>query len=207
MTLEEWLAFMAIWIAVSIPLGPNALNCITATAANGFARGLWAVVGVNIAALIHMTTVVLGVAAFLAANPVLFDAIRWLGVAYLAWMGVRLLRSRGTHAPIKSAPKELPAKLVRRAIFISLSNPKAIFSWFAVFSQFIDPVTPLPAQLAVLAPSALAVTVIVYTAYAALGLCVERLFAGQRRLWFDRGAGATYLVFAAGLALASGRRA
>lgn len=206
MTFEEWLFFMAIWIAASVPLGPNALNCISAVAANGFARGLWSVVGVTIAAVIHMSLAVTGMAAFLAANPAVFEALRWLGVAYLAWMGVSMLRSRNGGVAIDRGRGQRAPALIGRAITISLSNPKAIFAWMAVFSQFIDPAAPLAGQLLVLAPSALAVTVLVYGGYCVMGTGVERVFAGRRKFWFDRGAGATYLGFAAGLAFADMRR-
>jgi len=206
MTFDSWLFFMVIWIAVSIPLGPNALNCISATAAFGFKRGLWSVAGVFIAANIHMGLALTGIATFMNTNPEIFEILRWVGVGYLAWMGVSMLRSKGKMEIAKKTNTYSRSRLVRRAILISMSNPKAIFVWLAVFSQFINTTTPLGAQLIVLAPSALVVTIAVYTGYCALGLAVNRIFAGARKRWFDRIAGATYLVFAFGLASADLRR-
>jgi len=206
MSAEEWLVFMAIWIAASLPLGPNALNCISSSASYGLKKGLWSVVGVTLAATIHMTLAVTGLAAFISANPVVFDAIRWIGVVYLLWMGVGLLRSKGD-LQVDTSPKEESAlRLVVKAIAISLSNPKAVFAWMAVFSQFVDPAAALSGQLAVLAPSALSVTVLVYGGYATVGLGVGRIFAKGRKRWFDRLAGSTFIAFALGLAATDLRR-
>ena len=207
MSFENWLLFMAIWIAASIPFGPNAANCVSTTATHGFRRGLWCVVGVFAAANIYMLLAISGVATFMLANPALFEVLRWLGVAYLAWMGVSLLRSRGALDLEVIQSNFSRWKTTRRAFLISMSNPKAIFVWMAVFTQFIDSATPLSQQLVVLAPSALAVNIIVYTAYCALGLGVKRLFGGTRKRWFDRSTGILYLGFSMGLAAADLRKA
>ncbi|MDP2733258.1 MAG: LysE family transporter [Hoeflea sp.] len=207
MSFAEWSIFMAIWIAASIPLGPNALNCISVSATFGLKKAIWSVIGVTIAASLHMTLTVTGLAAFASTHPVFFEVIRWLGVAYLAWMGLSMFRSAGTLRVEKSQQSASAQRLVAKAIMISASNPKAIFAWLAVFSQFVDPARPLAGQLAILAPSALSVTVIVYAGYAALGLAVNRIFAGNRKRWFDRFAGSTYLAFALGLATSDLRRA
>lgn len=206
MTFEEWALFMAIWIAASIPLGPNALNCISTSAAYGLRTGLWSVVGVTIAAIIHMTLALTGLATFMSANPFLFEVIRGIGVCYLAWMGIAMFRSTGKLKIEKPIEKASAGRLVNKAILISLSNPKAIFAWLAVFSQFVSPSEPLWGQLLVLAPSALSVTILVYGTYTALGLGVGRVFAGQRKRWFDRITGSTYLAFAFGLAATDLRR-
>lgn len=206
MNIESWLIFIAVWIAVSLPLGPNALNCISASATHGFQKGMWSVVGVFIAANIHMTLAVSGIAAFLNSNPFLFEVLRWMGVAYLAWMGVSMLRSKGKFNVEKNVEKFSRWQSTRRAILISMSNPKSFFVWLAVFTQFIDAKLPLTQQLLILAPSALLVTVVVYIGYCALGLGVNRLFSGRRKIWFDRITGSTYLAFALGLANADLRR-
>lgn len=206
MAFDQWALFMAIWVAASIPLGPNALNCVSCSAAYGLRSGLWSVVGVTAAAIIHMTLTLTGLATFMSANPFLFDIIRWLGVCYLAWMGFTMFRSTGKFEIERLTEKPSAGRLVSKAVLISLSNPKAIFAWLAVFSQFVRPNEPLWGQLLVLAPSALSVTLLVYGAYTALGLGVRRVFAGQRRRWFDRITGSTYLAFAFGLAATDLRR-
>ena len=206
MGFENWLFFMAIWVAASLPLGPNAVNCISASATHGFAKGLWSVVGVFIAANIHMTLALTGLAAFMAVTPVLFEILRWLGVCYLAWMGISMLRSGAGSKIVQVESSRSGYQLARRAVLISMTNPKAIFVWLAVFSQFIDTSVPLAPQLLVLAPSALSVTVAVYVGYCAVGLSVNRVFSGNRRRWFDWAAGSTYLAFALGLVFSDLRK-
>lgn len=207
MSFESWLVFVAIWFAASLPLGPNALNCISTSATHGFQKGLWSVTGVFIAAIIHMTLAVSGIAAFLNSNPILFEVLRWMGVGYLAWMGISMLRSKGKFKVEKSVEEFSRWQSVRRAILVSMGNPKSIFVWLAVFTQFINVNAPLAPQLLVLAPSALLITVVVYIGYCAIGLGVNRLFSGKRKTWFDRITGTTYLAFAFGLASADLRRA
>lgn len=206
MGFESWLVFVLVWMAVSLPLGPNALNCISTSATHGFQKGLWSVMGVFIAAIIHMTFAVSGIAAFLNSNPVLFDVLRWMGVVYLAWMGISMLRSKNKFKIVKSAERFSRTQSVRRAILVSMSNPKSIFVWLAVFTQFIDVNAALAPQLLILAPSALSITVVVYIGYCAIGKGVNRLFSGKRKMWFDRITGTTYLAFALGLANADLRR-
>jgi homoserine/homoserine lactone efflux protein len=206
MTFDDWAIFMAVWVLASLPLGPNALNCISAFAAQGLGAGLWSVAGVTLAAMMHMSLALTGLAAFMNANPVLFEVIRWLGVGYLAWMGLSMFRSAKDTRITGTSAGAKPWHLVRKAILISLSNPKSIFVWLAVFSQFIATKEPLAPQLLILAPSALAVTIAVYAAYATLGLGVGRVLAGRRKVWFDRITGSTYLAFAFGLAASDLRR-
>ena len=206
MTFDNWLVFLVIWMVASIPLGPNALNCISSSAMYGFQRSMWSVVGVFIAANIYMALAISGISVFLSSNPLLFEGLRWLGVAYLAYMGISMLRSKGKFQIEKSVRNLTRWGLVRQAVLISMSNPKAIFVWLAVFTQFIDGDRSIVPQLLILAPSALFITVVVYASYCFVGLGVKRLFSGNRKLWFDRIAGSAYLVFAFGLASADLRR-
>ena len=189
MTFEEWFLFMTIWIAASIPLGPNALNCISSSANFGFRKGLWSVAGVFIAAIVHMAFALAGLAAFIVANPIVFELIKWLGVGYLAWMGLSMLRSKGTLTDKSLVQLRTNRQLLFRAVLISLSNPKSVFVWLVVFSQFVDAGRPLAPQLQILAPSALIVTIFVYVGYCALGTGAKQLFSGHRKRWFDRIAG------------------
>ena len=209
MTLDQWWIFVVVWIAASIPLGPNALNCIALSASAGFRRSLWAVAGLLVAALCHMAVTVLGVAAILLANAMLFQVLKLCGAAYLIWMGISMWRKRNG-LPAPDRPVSLSRlHIVRRAFLISMSNPKSILAYLAVFPQFISLNAPLPERLVVLVPTALTVVVIVYMGYCAAGLGVGRLLrSARRRLAFNRTVGGFYIFAGAGLAvsdLPSGR--
>jgi threonine/homoserine/homoserine lactone efflux protein len=205
MTFDQWLIFVAIWTAAGLPLGPNALNCIASSATDGFYRSLWAIVGIFFAALCHMTATILGAATVLLANAALFQGLKLIGTAYLIWMGLSLWRRKDTMIAIEQRGPASPWRLVRRGFLISMSNPKAIFAYLAVFSQFLKPDIPLGEQLTVLVPTAQTITALVYMGYAALGLGVGRLLkTARRRMAFNRGVGGVYILAAAGLATAEG---
>ena len=200
---EQWLIFVAVWTLAGLPLGPNALNCIALSASMGFLRSLWAVLGILIAALCHKAAVVLGFAAILLASAELFFVLKLCGAAYLVWMGISLW-TRGGALPLAQGPKGASrGRVVRQAFLISMSNPKAILSYFAVFSQFITPADPLAGQLLVLVPTGLAVTAAIYIGYCALGTGVGRLLSSlRRRLIFNRAVGSFYICAGAALAAA-----
>ncbi len=201
MTLHQWLIFVAVWTAASLPLGPNALNLIASAATDGFRRSLWGIVGIFLAAICHMTATVLGAATILLANATLFQAIKLAGAAYLIWMGIALWRNKGAAFRTVRQNPTAPTRLVRRAFLISMTNPKAVLSYLAVFSQFLRPGVPLAEQLIVLVPTALAIVVIVYFGYAVTGLGVSRLLASERRRsLFNKGVGSFYMLAGIGLA-------
>jgi len=87
-----------------------------------------------------MTATLLGMTALLAANALLFQSVKLAGAAYLIWMGLSLWR-RGGRIEFDDSDRSAatPFAIVRRAVLISLSNPKAVFAYLAVFSQFVEP--------------------------------------------------------------------
>jgi homoserine/homoserine lactone efflux protein len=200
MTLQDWLIFIAFWTAASIPLGPNAMNCIVISTSDGFGRGLWATTGIVVAAACHMAASTLGLSAILLANASLFHAIKWLGVAYLAWLGVAMFLKKTDAIEIKNRQSTTPLAAIRRGFTTSITNPKAILVYVAVFPQFIKPEGALGAQLLVLVPTALVIAVVVYTGYCAFGTGIARLLStARRRLAFNFAAGGFYLFSAFGL--------
>jgi homoserine/homoserine lactone efflux protein len=200
MTLQDWLLFVTFWTMASIPLGPNAMNCIVISMSDGFRRGLWAMTGIVMAAACHMAASTLGLSAILLANASLFHAIKWLGVAYLAWLGVAMFLKKTDAIEIKGRPATTPLAAIRRGFTTSITNPKAILVYVAVFPQFIKPEGALAAQLLVLVPTALVITVVVYTGYCAFGTGIARLLStARRRLAFNFAAGSFYLFSAFGL--------
>ena len=201
MTWDAWIIFIAIWTLAGLPLGPNALNCIALSAGTGFKRSLWAVAGILLAALCHKAAVVLGAATILLANAQLFALLKLCGAAYLIWMGIALWR-KGGQLPSSDRPRASGRlAIVRQSFLISMSNPKALLSYLAVFSQFLTPGQPLGPQLAVLVPTALVITGAIYVGYCALGSGIGRFLGSlRRRMLFNRGIGSFYICAGAALA-------
>ena len=203
MTLDQWLIFVGIWTLAGLPLGPNALNCIALSAQRGFGRSLWSVAGILLAALTHKAAVILGVATILLANAELFQILKLCGAAYLIWMGISLWRKAGQPLGEVNTNEDTVLKIVRRAFVISMSNPKAILAYFAVFSQFLMPGQALAPQLLVLVPTALVITGTIYVGYCALGTGVGRLLSNlRRRLIFNRVIAGFYMAAGGALAIA-----
>lgn len=135
--IADYGAFVAaIVLFLAIP-GPGNLALITSTGKGGIRGGLAATIGLIAGDQVLMWMAVAGVAALLAAYPAAFHAVRWLGAAYLAWLGFKMLRAKPGAAPILNIR---PRQFARQAFLITLLNPKAIVFYMAFFPLFVDPV-------------------------------------------------------------------
>ena len=126
---------IAVIVFLLIP-GPGNLALITSTGKGGVRGGLAATFGVIAGDQVLMWLAVAGVAALLTAYPPAFSAVQWLGAAYLAWLGFRMLVTRPGDAPVLDIK---PHHYFRQALLITLLNPKAIVFYMAFFPQFVDP--------------------------------------------------------------------
>ena len=125
----------AILLFLALP-GPGTFALLTSTAKGGLRAGASATFGVIVGDQVLMWLAVAGVAALLAAHPAWFRAVQYLGAAYLAWLGLRMIFAKGGNA----SPVEItPGRYARQAFFITLLNPKAIVFYMAFFPLFIDP--------------------------------------------------------------------
>lgn len=125
----------AILVFLAIP-GPGNLALITSTSKGGIRAGLAATFGIIAGDQVLMWAAVAGVATLLAAYPAAFHAVQWMGAAYLAWLGIKMLLAKPGDAPVLHIE---PRRYFRQASFITLLNPKAIVFYMAFFPLFIDP--------------------------------------------------------------------
>jgi len=126
---------VAIIVFLLIP-GPGNLALITSTGKGGVKGGLAATFGVILGDQVLMWLAVAGVAALLAAYPAAFNAVQWLGAAYLAWLGGKMLLAKPGSAPVLHIK---PHHYLKQALMITLLNPKAIVFYMAFFPLFVDP--------------------------------------------------------------------
>lgn len=126
---------IAVIVFLMIP-GPGNLALITSTGKGGVRGGLAATLGVIAGDQMLMWLAVAGVAALLAAWAPAFYAVQWLGAAYLAWLGLRMIVAKPGDAPMLTI---LPHHYFRQALAITLLNPKAIVFYMAFFPLFVDP--------------------------------------------------------------------
>ena len=126
---------VTVLIFLLIP-GPGNLALITSTSKGGIRGGLAATMGVIAGDQVLMWSAVAGVAALLAAYPDAFHAVQWVGAAYLAWLGAKMLLAKPGAAPVLHMK---PGHYFRQATMITLLNPKAILFYMAFFPLFVDP--------------------------------------------------------------------
>ncbi|MDP3084577.1 MAG: LysE family transporter [Rubrivivax sp.] len=184
----------AIVIFLALP-GPGTLALLNSTAKGGFRAGAAATAGLIAGDQALLWLAVAGVAALLAAHPLLFQGVQWLGAGYLGWIGLRLIFARqGAASPVTIRPRHY----ARQAFLITLLNPKAIVFYMAFFPLFIDPA----AHRGALTFVAMAATIAVITAIYCLLLCafaqaVSAQVRAHQRIarWLERLAGIVLLAF------------
>ncbi|MEU2259651.1 leucine efflux protein LeuE [Streptomyces sp. NPDC019645] len=209
--------YLAGLVLIILLPGPNSLYVLSVAARRGVRTGYKAAAGVWCGDTVLMVLSAAGVASLLQANAVLFTAVKFAGAGYLTWLAVGMLRAawsmwrsrreltepRGAEGADVSGPGERP---FRRALVISLFNPKAILFFIAFFVQFVDPAYAYPAVsftvlggLAQLA-SFLYLTLLIFT-----GTHLAAAFRRRRRLsaGATSAAGALFLGFAVKLSLSS----
>jgi leucine efflux protein len=199
--IADYGAFCAtILLFLALP-GPGTFALLTSTGKGGLRAGAAATAGVIAGDQVLLWLAVAGVAALLAAHPTWFQALQYLGAAYLAWIGLRLIFARsGAASPIRIEPHHY----ARQAFLITLLNPKAIMFYMAFFPLFIDPAL----HQGWITFGAMALTIAVITAAYCLTLCalaqsVAQKVKAHKRIarWLERAAGAFLVAF--GLKLAS----
>src|SRR5512140_2213015 len=153
----------AILLFLALP-GPGTFALLTSTAKGGFRAGAAATAGVIVGDQVLLWLAVAGVAALLAAHPMVFQAVQTLGAMYLGWIGLKLLFAKpGAASPIRIEPHHY----ARQAFFITLLNPKAIVFYMAFFPLFIAPASHRGAVTF----GAMALTIAVISAAYCLLLC------------------------------------
>ena len=140
-------AFFPAALALILTPGPDMMFCLGQGLAAGPRPALAAAFGVSVGALLHALAAGLGLAALIAAWPAAFEAIRWLGVAFLVWVVWRTLNS-----PLgaKAGVAIRPARAFRDGLICNLTNPKVILFVLALLPQFVDPARPVLPQFLVL---------------------------------------------------------
>jgi len=163
---------VAIIVFLAIP-GPGNLALITSTGKGGIPAGLGSTFGIIAGDQVLMWAAVAGVAALLVAYPTAFSAVQWLGAAYLAWLGLKMLLAKPGSAPVLNIQ---PRHYFRQAALITLLNPKAIVFYMAFFPLFVDPAT----HPGIGTFAAMAITIAVLTFAYGLGAVLLTHFLAER---------------------------
>ncbi|MEL7463560.1 MAG: LysE family translocator [Pseudomonadota bacterium] len=202
MTLEIYLLYLgAVAVFFATPPDTSQLLIISNSARHGLRRSLWTIFGDLSANAIQMTAAAFGLAALIAGSAEAFQIVKWAGVAYLAWIGVKLMLSSETaEAPGASAART-PLRLFRQGFVTSMANPFAVVFFGALFPQFIDPASPVLPQLAILGVTYVIVDGAILLAWGWLGLRAGAYLKRRGAVVLNRICGGLMVAAAALLAL------
>lgn len=183
MAFETWLAFFAACWVISLSPGAGAIASMSCGLQYGFWRGYWNALGLQLALIAQIGIIAAGLGAVLAASELAFTLIKWFGVAYLVYLGVKQWRALPTEMSEDPAIRPIgkPLSLVLRGFLVNISNPKAMVFMLAILPQFIDPSAPLLAQYVIIAVTMVVVDSIVMAGYTGLASKVLRLLKTPRQ--------------------------
>ncbi|MFD1624050.1 LysE family translocator [Azospirillum griseum] len=201
----HWAAFLTTAVLLNLSPGPDMAFILGHTVKGGARAGTAAMVGIWTGAFGHVLLAALGLSAIVAASALAFSVVKWVGVAYLLWIGVQALRSHGGAflAPDGSAEPPNLWAVYRQGVLIDLLNPKVAIFFLAFLPQFVvEGAGPVWAQILLHGVLVIAVAVVVEPPLVLLGDRITARLRGNQRLaqWLDRTLGA--LLIGLGLRLA-----
>src|SRR5208337_3212850 len=178
--IHYYASFVAAIVAFQIIPGPGTLTILSATARHGPRSGMGAVFGTLTGDFLFMLSAVVGLAAVLAARPLIMSSLQWVGIVYLCWLGLKLLR-----APVDGGRAE-PGRVqnhwtcFRQAFAVCLANPKAILFFLAFFPLFLT-ADSRPQTLAIMMAHVSLISLVYQTGLVIIGNAVAvRLSRFQR---------------------------
>ncbi len=179
MSWDTYLIFLVTTAVVCLTPGPAALLIVAQGISNGFRRSYWAIAGIALANAIYFALSATGVAALIVASSTLFSIIKWVGVAYLFYLGISAVRSKASALTVTSNPDQAVKGLRAfwQAVVVELSNPKALLYFVALLPQFIDPSKPVGMQMLVFGVTTVVLDAAAYSIYAWLGSKTQRFTA------------------------------
>ncbi|MFL6692475.1 MAG: LysE family translocator [Ramlibacter sp.] len=207
--LHHLLLFMAAGWLLNLTPGPDVLYIVSQSLRAGARAGIVAGLGITAGCFVHVGAAALGVGALLAASATAFTALKWLGAAYLLWVGFRLLVARAPDAAadLRTMAQEAPDASLQ-AVFLggfwtNVLNPKVAIFFLAFVPQFIAPDAEHKALAFVLLGALFNInSVPVNVGWALAAAWMARRDAVQRGMhWLDRAAGAMFIAFGLRLAL------
>ena len=188
-------------IAIATP-GPTVLLALANGSRFGLRRSVPGMFGAVASDSVLVGAVALGLGALLAASEFWFSVVKWVGAAYLAWLGLRLLRSQGglDLSEASSVRGDASARAVfAKSFLVAVTNPKGYLFCSALMPQFIDAAAPQWPQYAAIGVVFAGLDFAVMFGYAAVGAHAIRLLRRRAVLWMDRVCGGALLFLSGSL--------
>jgi len=203
-TLLHWTTFFAAVILLELSPGPDMAFMLGQTIRNGRKAGFAALVGSLVATCFHVALAALGLSAVVATSAVAFSIVKWVGVIYLIWLGVRAFVS-SDGSKIKEDVKSTTARSAfLQGMLICLFNPKVAIFFLAFLPQFVvESAGPVSLQLLLHGSLLIVVGLMLQTPLILAGAQMTSAWKEDRRLrkWIDRGLGAMFFTLGYRLAI------
>jgi threonine/homoserine/homoserine lactone efflux protein len=171
MSIEAWLLFTITETVLCLSPGPAVLLVLSMSLTRGWQPGLWASAGILVANLFYFCLSATSIGALLLASWELFFLIKWLGAAYLIWLGLKTFfaaRDAGRPMAPPLTPPRTGMRMLLHGVVAQGANPKALLFFTALLPQFVNPAAPLVPQIALLAMTSVVIEFGVLTGYAVL---------------------------------------
>ncbi|WP_332699923.1 LysE family translocator [Bosea sp. (in: a-proteobacteria)] len=194
MTFETWAAFAAATAVLLVIPGPTILLVISYALGQGWRTAFPMAVGVALGDFTAMTLSMLGVGALLATSATVFTALKWVGAAYLIYLGVKLFRAGGSlnAEPRKDATSAL--KMLGHAWLVTALNPKGITFFVAFLPQFLDPKADFWTQMLIFEVTFIGLAFANALGYALIASRARSVVSNPRAIGLFNKAGGTLLV-------------
>lgn len=189
MTWQVWLAFLGAAIVISVAPGPGAVQSMATGMTEGLRRGWWSVFGLEIGLMLQLALVAAGVGAIVAASALAFTVIKWLGVAYLAYLAFRQWRTapRDLREQLGTSTGSSRRSLVARGFLVNATNPKGLVFFLAALPQFVVPAAPLLPQYLAIGLTMIVVDIVVMGFYTGLaGRLMNWLHSARQQTILNR---------------------
>lgn len=203
-SLVHWATFFSAALLLNLSPGPDIAFILGQAARGGRRAGVAAMAGIWSGAFAHVLMAALGLSAILATSATAFSLVKWIGAAYLIWLGFQALLSRGEAFASEAATK--PSRLwsiYRQGILVAALNPKVAVFFLAFLPQFVVPgAGSVSAQLFLHGSLIIVVAALVEPPLVYLGAGLSSALRDNRRigLWMDRGLGAVLVTLGVRLA-------
>jgi homoserine/homoserine lactone efflux protein len=206
MNIESWLLFIAVAVLPAISPGPGILLTISNSLRYGPRATLYSAAGNSLGLTVIGFAVGFGLAAILAVSALAFTVVKLVGAVYLVYLGIKLWRDGGALALPGGADAPISrSRLFRQALFVSLTNPKALVLIAALIPPFVDQNGPVLLQVTILSVSYALMCFANHLLLAFAGGKIRRFLASERRMIAVRRVlGSLFIGF--GVALASAGR-
>ena len=193
------------FVAIATP-GPTVLLALSNGARFGTRVARFGMLGAMLSDLILISAVSIGLGALLAASETAFQILKWIGVLYLLYLGIQLLRtqpqSRHDLSQGLNPSVSQPHRIFLKCLLVALTNPKGYLFFSAILPQFVNPQTPQFPQYALLALAFTAIDGLVMLGYASSGARAVQLYrTPMAMVWINRLSGGAIVVLAGALAL------